>query len=84
MMNNLPFLLVVLHKPTLWPSTFNPNCTGGGGGGGGLGDPFMKNFTVEAKLPHVQAHCLVIFFCLDILSTNFVKIISPQVTESSK
>ena len=22
MMNNLPFLLVVLHKPTLWPSTF--------------------------------------------------------------
>ena len=23
MMNNLPFLLVVLHKPTLWPSTFN-------------------------------------------------------------
>ena len=22
-MNNLPFLLVVLHKPTLWPSTFN-------------------------------------------------------------
>ena len=21
-MNNLPFLLVVLHKPTLWPSTF--------------------------------------------------------------
>ena len=23
LMNNLPFLLVVLHKPTLWPSTFN-------------------------------------------------------------
>ena len=25
MMNNLPFILVVLHKPTLWPSTFKPN-----------------------------------------------------------
>ena len=26
MMNNLPFLLVVLHKPTLWPSTFKKIC----------------------------------------------------------
>ena len=28
MMNNLPFLLVVLHKPTLWPSTFKATCIG--------------------------------------------------------
>ena len=28
MMNNLPFLLVVLHKPTLWPSTFKVPISG--------------------------------------------------------
>ena len=60
-MYNWSFLFVVLHKPTLWPSTFNPILTGLFeskfllGGGGSIWPPLQIS---APKGPIVAKFCM--------------------------